>query len=124
MLALAGNPEACLLECSDGVEVVDAGELRLGLDGLDFADLRIEQELVTDGEVFADRVSDVVGGLGLGRTFGPASRKARHRDTDTFVGLHDRDLVRPRGSATLLAEAWPARLANALAFTCGPAQRG
>jgi hypothetical protein len=69
VLALAGDSETGLLERTHGLLVIDARDLRqrLGSDGdVDFADLRVAEQLVDDGQVVGDGVLDVLERLFLG----------------------------------------------------------
>jgi len=67
MLAFSNDAEAGLLKRTDGMEVVDAGDLSHALDGnLDLPHVAVADHLVARGEVLPNRIGDVFHGFRLG----------------------------------------------------------
>lgn len=66
VLPLARDAEANLLQHPNGIEVIDAGDLRHRSDDLDFPNVRVLEEFVADREVIADGVLNVRKRFSLG----------------------------------------------------------
>lgn len=59
VLSLTSDTEVEFLKHPDGIEMIDARDLRHELGDLDLADHRVLQQLVAHGKVLPDGVSDV-----------------------------------------------------------------
>jgi hypothetical protein len=89
----AGDPETGLLERTDGVTVVDAGELGHLYSYVDLADLRAAKKLVDDLEILANGIPDIRERFSLCGTLRPAARQARDGCRVAFFGGDQRNLV-------------------------------
>jgi hypothetical protein len=66
--SLASDSKAALLERPNGIEVIDARELWHRSGDLDLPNFRSEKQVVSDGQVLANRFSDVLEGFGFCNT--------------------------------------------------------
>src|SRR5262249_22450059 len=79
---------------ANGAWPKDAGDPRHALRGdLDPADHNILEAVVPHGQIFLNRVLDILERLLLGGALRPAAWQGRNRDAEPSFGLHQRDLV-------------------------------
>ena len=94
VLALANDPEVCLLECSNCAEMIDARDSRHDSDrDLDFPNLLTLEKIINSPEVFPNRVLNIHQSFFLGRSLRPAAGKPGDGYAESLVGLLNRDLV-------------------------------